>query len=939
MGRKIKLENDFYVIGEDFRLIAFNKAVEDRYAGIKVGDYCYKAVMNRESPCLYCPIAGNTDNDSPIYFSPFYNGWVEAVFSEIAEGKYSVTCRPAQESGLKIIGEKGNEELKAKTSGKAANEQLEEQVREQMAIITGLAAEYYSVILVDYERNKVRIYRANGEDGRQIADFFSSYDSWSEAVREYADTLVVKEERKAFCRALSLESIQSAEEDCSFNYQKLTDKGISHLQFKVASVEVDERNRFALIATRNIDKEFENQTKFQQVQRDLARSYSVIFGLSQEYHTVWLVTVEDRTMHLFRATQNASVPGAVKFGLDSADFDTAMKQYVGKYVDEPDRERMCKAVSLDSLMQNVPENGLYTVPFVQCDEAGNRSYQQVAFVRAKGEDGTENIVFGFRDVDSIVREEQKKQKVLQDALAAAEHANRSKTTFLNNMSHDIRTPMNAIIGFTSLAAAHIDNAEQVQSYLNKIQISSKHLLSLINDVLDMSHIESGKVKIEEKEAHLPEVLHDLRTIVQADITSKQLEFHIDSVDVVNEDVICDKLRLNQVLMNILSNAMKFTKPGGTVSLRVVQRQDAPKGYANYEFHVKDTGIGMSRKFLQHVFEPFERESTTTVSGIQGTGLGMAITKNIVDMMGGTITVESEPGKGTEFIVNLMLKIVTDHVKCEAIPQLEGLRILIADDDSDACMSICKMLANIGVRSEWTSSGKEAVIRTQFAIEQNDEFYAYIIDWLMPDMNGVEVVRRIRHIVGKSKPIIVLTAYDWADIEVEAREAGVSAFCSKPLFLSELREALSEPYRVEQEIEEKEPEEKEPEQIDFTGRKLLLVEDNELNQEIAIEILKGAGFTIDVADDGVVAVDKVQNAAPGQYDLILMDIQMPIMDGYEATKRIRALENPELASIPIIAMTANAFEEDRKKALDCGMNEHVKKPIDIKQLLQKIAEFL
>ncbi len=557
---------------------------------------------------------------------------------------------------------------------------------------------------------------------------------------------------------------------------------------------------------------------------------------------------------------------------------------------------------------------------------------------SRREDGSPITFVGlFVDIDDEKRLEAQLERQnidLQDALAAAQHANKAKTTFLNNMSHDIRTPMNAIIGFTSLAAAHIDNTEQVQDYLSKITTSSNHLLSLINDVLDMSRIESGKVKIEEKETSLPEIMHDLRTIVQADISSKQLEFYIDTADVVNENVMCDSLRLNQILLNLLSNAMKFTEPGGIVSVRIIQNENIHEGYASYDFQVKDTGIGMSQEFLEHVFEPFERERTSTVSGVQGTGLGMAITKNIVDMMGGTISVASEEGKGTTFTVSLQFETCSGSVRQGGIPQLKGLRALVADDDFNTCSSVTKMLSTIGMRPDWTTSGKEAVLRVKLAREQNDEYAAFIIDWLMPDMNGIEVVRRIRGIIGDDTPIIILTAYDWTDIEEEARNAGVTAFCSKPIFLSELRGILESPYTTP-DMEAAEAEE----ELAFEGKKLLLVEDNELNQEIAVEILKESGFVIDVAEDGAVAVEKMKTAACGQYDLILMDIQMPIMNGYEATRRIREIEEPEIANIPIIAMTANAFDEDRRAALDAGMNGHIAKPIDIPKLLELLKDVL
>ncbi len=556
---------------------------------------------------------------------------------------------------------------------------------------------------------------------------------------------------------------------------------------------------------------------------------------------------------------------------------------------------------------------------------------------SRREDGSPITFVGFFvDIDDEKKMEAKleaQRADLQDALAAAQHANQAKTTFLNNMSHDIRTPMNAIIGFTSLAAAHIDNTEQVQDYLKKIAVSSNHLLSLINDVLDMSRIESGKVKIEEKESSLPEILHDLKTIVQADIMSKQLDFYIDTVDVVNEHVLCDRLRLNQILLNLLSNAMKFTMPGGMVSVRIRQKRNAPEGYAAYEFQIKDTGIGMSPEFLKHVFDPFERERTSTVSGIQGTGLGMAITKNIVDMMGGTISVESEVGKGTTFTVALQFKICSGPVNQETIPELQGLRALVVDDDFNTCSSVTKMLADIGMRPDWTTSGKEALLRVKLAGEQNDEYAVYIIDWLMPDMNGVEVVRRIRGLIGEETPIIILTAYDWSDIEEEARKAGVTAFCSKPIFLSELKEILESPFAA------RNSEEALQETFSFQGKKLLLVEDVELNQEIAVAILQEAGFEVDVADDGAVAVERMREAEPGRYDLILMDIQMPVMNGYEATKQIRAMEDPDIAGIPIVAMTANAFDEDKKAAMEAGMNGHIAKPIDVSKLLELLWEIV
>lgn len=537
--------------------------------------------------------------------------------------------------------------------------------------------------------------------------------------------------------------------------------------------------------------------------------------------------------------------------------------------------------------------------------------------------GERVVVTTFMDVSEV--------NLLRNALLTAQHANQAKTMFLNNMSHDIRTPMNAIIGFTSLAASHLDNPQRVKEYLQKISVSSEHLLSLINDVLDMSRIESGKVKIDEQPVHLPDLMHDIRTIVQPTITSKQLDFFIDTVDVRDENIIADKLRLNQILLNILSNGVKFNKIGGMISLRIKQLTNAPAGYANYQFIIKDTGIGMKEEFVDQIFDAFAREETSTVSGIPGTGLGMTITKNIVDMMGGTISVKSQDGVGTEFTVSLTFKLSGEPVVYEKIEQLQGLRVLVADDDTDTCLNISDMLTDIGMRPEWTASGKEAVIRAKYAYEAGDEFSAYIIDWLMPDMNGIETVRRIRRVIGDGKPIIILTAYDWADVEKEAREAGVTAFCEKPLFMSELRDVLSQPFRTQKE--------EEVPVADFSGRKVLLVEDNQLNQEIAATILEDMGILVDTADDGTVAVEKMRTAKPGQYDLILMDIQMPFMDGYEATAFIRQIPDKQIASIPIIAMTANAFYADQEKAIEFGMDGYLTKPINIKAMIDVLNHAL
>ena len=547
------------------------------------------------------------------------------------------------------------------------------------------------------------------------------------------------------------------------------------------------------------------------------------------------------------------------------------------------------------------------------------------------------VLYVRQNVTEQVRRQREQTQALQDALMQAQHANQAKTTFLSNMSHDIRTPMNAIIGFATIAAGHMERTEQVRECLQKILSSSNHLLGLINDILDMSRIESGKLQIHTQECNIPELMHNLVNIIQPQVKAKQMEMFIDTFEVINEDVIADPLKLNQIFINLMGNAVKYTPAGGMVSFRITQHTTFKHGWGDYVFTVKDNGIGMSKEFVEHIFEPFERESTATRSGIQGAGLGMAITKSIIDMMDGEITVESEVGKGSTFTVRIPLQLQDMEKEAEQIRELEGLRSLVVDDDFNVCDSVSKMLKSIGLRSEWTTSGREAVYRAKSAYEEGDPYHTYIVDWQMPETNGIETARRIRGVVGKDAPIIILTAYDWTDIEEEAKEAGVTAFCAKPLFMSDLKAALlaannlcgaeqSDTGLVWT-------------QTDYSGKRLLLVEDNELNREIAEVILTEAGFMIETAPDGTDAVAMMEKSEEGYYDAVLMDVQMPVMNGYEATKEIRAMQRKDAKTIPIIAMTANAMEDDKEAALKSGMNAHIAKPLDIELLMRVLCQYL
>ncbi len=527
---------------------------------------------------------------------------------------------------------------------------------------------------------------------------------------------------------------------------------------------------------------------------------------------------------------------------------------------------------------------------------------------------------------------ERKQVDLEEALRMAQSANRAKTTFLSNMSHDIRTPMNAIIGFTGLAATHLAEPEHVKEYLKTIAQSSEHLLALINDVLDMSRIESGKMTLHEHVESLADILHSLHDIVQADIQSRQHTFHIDTVGVRNELVHCDKMHLNQVLFNLLSNAIKYTPPGGTISLRVAQTTPAENGRATYEFRCKDNGIGMTPEFAKVIFDPFTREENTTVSGIQGTGLGMAIAKNIVEMMGGTITLQTRKGQGTEFTVTLPFKVADAKTALPAIPELHGLRALVVDDDVNSCQSISDMLRAAGLQSEWCVTGREAAIRAEEALRIGEPFRVYIVDWVMPDLNGIETVRHLRKIAPPGATYLLLTAYDWVDIENEAREAGVTDFISKPLFPSDLRRVLlracGKPAAPGEDAA--------PPLTTLKGKKVLLVDDSRLNLKVGMLLLGEQGMTVDTASNGQLALDAIREKGPAYYDIVVMDVQMPVMDGYQATAAIRALPGGD--KLKIIAFSANAFEEDKEKSLRAGMDGHITKPLKIKELLQTLQRF-
>lgn len=523
-------------------------------------------------------------------------------------------------------------------------------------------------------------------------------------------------------------------------------------------------------------------------------------------------------------------------------------------------------------------------------------------------------------------------KELDDARQQAIQANKSKSEFLSNMSHDIRTPMNAIVGMTAIAQANIDNTKRVQDCLKKITTSSRHLLGLINDVLDMSKIESGKMILNVELVSLKEIMESIVSIVQPQVRAKQQQFDVFIYDITSENVLCDSVRFNQILLNLLSNAIKFTPEGGAIELSLHEKP-SEKGddYVKILLRVKDNGIGMTQEFLEHIFDSFTREDNKRVRKTEGTGLGMTITKYIVDAMGGTIDIKSEPGKGTEF--NIALDFERSGDQEEMI--LPDFTMLVVDDDSQLCKSTTESLKSIGISAEWALDGETAIsMATQHHTIHND-YHIILLDWKLPGMDGIETARRLRKQLGNDVPILLISAYDCSEIEEEAREAGISGFLSKPLFKSTLYYGLK-PFI---DISDKPSGEnhKDDESISFEGKRVLLAEDNDLNWEIARELLQDIGLELDWAENGQVCIDKFSASPVGYYDAVLMDIRMPFKDGYEATDAIRKMERTD-ASLPIIAMTADAFAEDVKRCLEHGMNAHVAKPIDVKEVAKLLTKF-
>jgi signal transduction histidine kinase/DNA-binding response OmpR family regulator len=545
-------------------------------------------------------------------------------------------------------------------------------------------------------------------------------------------------------------------------------------------------------------------------------------------------------------------------------------------------------------------------------------------------------------INRMAEEEKAQKELVTDALNQAKAANMAKNAFFSNMSHDIRTPLNGVVGMTAIAGTHLTEPERVADCLHKITVASKHLLGLINEVLDMSKIESGNLELTEEAFQLSSVFDNVISMTRSQIEEHNHELVVSIDNVTHEKVIGDSLRLQQVFMNLMSNAIKYTPDGGVIKFRIAEKHENQKKVGMYEVVVEDNGIGMTPEFASTIFDPFTRAMDTKMNKVQGTGLGMSIVNNIIHMMDGEIKVETELGKGSKFTVYFCLRLQEEDEA--SYDEFIDLPVLVADDDEVSCEYACNMLNDLGMKSEWVLSGDEAVKAVLKKHEEKDDYFAVIIDWKMPDMSGVETTKSIRDAVGEDVPIIIISAFDWADIEQEARRAGANAFISKPLFKSRMvylfQSLVGEVAKEEEVINEQEEESiKDIHDLDLKGRKVLLVEDNELNAEIAEEILEMSGLEVVLAEDGLKAVQIMTTAFDGEYDLIIMDIQMPVMNGYDATRAIRHLGRRYTDTVPIVAMSANAFAEDVMDARNAGMNGHIPKPFDMNMLLDVLQKWV
>ena len=850
--------------------------------------------------------------------------------------------KPSRERREFVIGFKNIDEVKRLElaaqrrveEALAALEQVNARLREESMVSTALSEEYSSLFKIDAATRQMTLYRTDGLafDPVKLKGLLALGD-YEAILSRYIDVYVMPEDRDRLREAVRPSVLEERVPQVGLyklGFRRIMDGVISYFEMNLAkTVDSDGRVTF-ILGLRDVDAEARRQLK---QTREMEMQHEIIEGLGSEYFSVLLVNPETDAVTFYRTSSNYTAETHALLSRHQHSWSRVMQSYAAEQVSEASRAEYLEKMSLEHIRAMDHDYSVNTEVLI----GGELHYVQLRVAYVHETDGSRMAVIGTRDVDDLIRKERQQETAMKAAFDAAEAANRAKSEFLSHMSHDIRTPMNGIIGMTAIAAAHIDDKERVQDCLKKTTQASKHLLSLINEVLDMSKIESGKVDLVEEEFNLSDLIDNLLSMTNSEIEARHHQLSVNIADMAHEAVVGDSLRIQKVFTNLMSNAVKYTPDGGHICLTISEKPSPHPRVGCFEIVFEDDGIGMSEEFQQHIFEPFTRsEDDDRVNKTQGTGLGMAISRNIVRMMGGDIKVESTLGKGSRFTVTMYLKLQDAQDVC--YDRFAELDVLVTDDDETSLESCCVMLGDLGMKVEGVTSGSETVERVVARHRAGRDYSACIIDWRMPGMDGIATTRAIRKAVGRDVPIIIISAYDWSDIEQEARSAGANAFISKPLFRSRLIKTFSSL------VESDEPDDQETplgamKSLELTGGRVLLVEDNDLNAEIAVEILTLTGLTVERVADGIEAVDQLAACGDGYYDMIFMDIQMPRMNGYDAARAIRAMNRDYCRQVPIIAMTANAFAEDVHAAKSAGMNEHIAKPLDLPTLSRIIRKWM
>ena len=815
----------------------------------------------------------------------------------------------------------------------AAIEKTNKALREETAISSVLTEEYHSLFRINTTTGAMTLYRTDG-DGfpPTLLSSLLKLSDYETIVDRYIDSFVHPDDRGRIRENSRLKNLLEKTSETGLykmGFRRILAESIQYYEMNVArSVDSDT----LILGMRDVDQETRRQIK---VTKEMEAQREIIEGLGSEYYSILLVDVATDTVSTYRAYGEDGEAIDRHFDNNLRHWTDGVKSYAMHLVVDDDKVNFLEKLSLPYIKDNRGHDYSFTYG-KKLD--GDIFYLQARVAYVDTSDGGWVAVVGTRNIDDLIKKEKKQEAALREAYYAAESASKAKTDFLSSMSHDIRTPMNGIIGMTAIAASHLDDKERVKDSLEKITKASRHLLSLINEVLDMNKIESGKVQLAEDEFNLSDLIENLINMTSSQITEHNHTLNVNVSGVQHENVIGDSLRIQKIFTNLMGNAVKFTPDGGRIRLTISERPSRQEKVGCYEFVFEDNGIGMSEEFMDHIFEPFTRAEDGSERRTQGTGLGMTISRNIARMMGGDIKVESTLGVGSIFTVTIYLKLQDKNENLEK--RFVDLDVLVADDDELSLESSLDILSSMGMKVEGVNNGKDAVEKVVSRHSEGLDFFAAILDWKMPGMDGIEATRKIRQKVGNDVPIIIISAYDWSEIEEDAKRAGANAFIGKPLFKSRLEKTFSSILGKEEE----KPVDKyislsDLEALKLQGKRALVVEDNDLNMEIACEILKTTGMSIETAIDGIEAVDLITSSPDGYYDIVFMDIQMPKMNGYDATRAIRAQNRPYLKQVPIIAMTANAFAEDVQAARTVGMNWHISKPLELHALKSVLERFI